>query len=113
MLANRKTVSAHRLSYEVHKGAIPSGMMVRHTCDNKLCVAPDHLILGTAKDNAADAAERGLAPRGEANGKTRLTEGQVREIRSDTRTLHAIAADYGVSHSTVWNIKKRVTWKHI
>jgi hypothetical protein len=51
---NGKNISAHRLAYELYVGPIPPGMFVCHHCDNKRCVRPDHLFLGTAKDNAQD-----------------------------------------------------------
>lgn len=52
-------VKTHRVSYEMHKGPIPEGLLVRHTCDIKGCVNPEHLLVGTKKDNAHDAIERG------------------------------------------------------
>ena len=109
----RKVILAHRYSYEAHVGPIPSGMVVRHTCDTPRCVNPAHLILGTLADNNRDAVERGRTARGESNGKTTITEAQAIEIKADTRTLHEIAREYGVSHSTVWNIRKGITWKHL
>ncbi len=59
-----KMVSAHRYSYEIHKGPIKSGFEVMHTCDVKSCINPDHLIVGTHGQNMADARERGLMPKG-------------------------------------------------
>lgn len=53
-----KTVSAHRAAYRLLKGAIPTGKMVLHTCDNRKCVNPEHLYIGTAKDNVRDKVER-------------------------------------------------------
>lgn len=58
---NDKSVRAHRYSYELHKGTIPKGKMILHSCDNRKCVNPDHLRAGTARDNIMDALERGRA----------------------------------------------------
>lgn len=57
-------IPAHRYSYELHKGPIPDGMLVLHDCDNKKCINPDHLHIGTHADNMREAAERGLMPKG-------------------------------------------------
>lgn len=54
---------AHRISYVIHKGTIPDGMVVMHTCDNGMCVNPDHLVIGTQADNLADMRRKGRAGR--------------------------------------------------
>ena len=108
-------ISAHRLSWILHRGEIPQGMWVLHKCDTPLCVSPDHLFLGTHLDNVRDRERKGrghLRP-GEAHPEAKLTEEDVRAIRSDARSQMAIARDYGISDSQVANIQLRRAWRHL
>lgn len=109
----RRTAIAHRVSYELHKGAIPAGLAVRHTCDNPPCVNPAHLIVGTGKDNARDALERGKYRRGSENGRAKLTESQVAEIRAGWmrgETQVDMARRFGVSKSAIQWVLNGRTW---
>lgn len=65
---NGKCQRAHRFSYELHYGSIPPGLVVMHKCDKPPCVRPDHLMLGTPKDNVHDAMHKGRLATGQANG---------------------------------------------
>ena len=88
-------------------------MVVCHQCDNRLCVRPDHLFLGTQSDNVADMVSKQRQIRGERVGGSKMTESDVLAIRADSRTSVVIAAEYGLHHSTVLDIKNRHTWKHV
>ncbi|GAA3328627.1 hypothetical protein GCM10020331_073350 [Ectobacillus funiculus] len=61
-LNGKKRKKAHRVAYQLHKEDIPVGQMVRHTCDNRACVNPEHLELGTAEQNTQDKVERYRQP---------------------------------------------------
>ena len=99
---------AHRVSYELHCGEIPSGMHVCHRCDNRACVNPSHLFLGTHYENMADRDAKGRQPRGLANGAAKLTEADVRAIRAaDARwgINRKLAAQFGVSNQHISDIR--------
>lgn len=105
--------SAHRTSWILHFGPIPSGMRVLHRCDNRLCVRPDHLFLGTAKENTADMLQKGREARGGMLPHTKLSAGDVRDIRASIEPGDVLAARYGVTESSISMIRSRKTWKHV
>jgi len=109
---SKRKIYAHRYSYQLHKGDL-SDLDVRHTCDNPSCDNPDHLILGTHAEHMADMKSRKRQPWGEAARDSKLTEVQVRSIRKDSRVRRIIAAEYGVSITTITLIKHRKKWQHL
>ena len=113
----RRQFRAHRISWELHNGKIPSGQVVRHTCDTPTCVNPDHLIIGTVKQNAQDMVERGRSLRGEKNHKSKITASTVREIRRlysiGGMTQKQIGEKFGINDRSVSHIVRRVTWAHV
>lgn len=115
----RKTVPAHRLSYETFVGLIPEGMEVCHKCDNPCCVNPDHLFVGTRQDNIDDREVKGRnrPQKGSRNGMAKLTEATVMTARFERHqhgtSYQKLADKYGVSKRTMQNAVKGRTWTHI
>ena len=101
---------AYRVSYELYKGEIPENMSVCHTCDNPSCVNPDHLWLGTTKDNARDMVNKGRSTSGETNPMSKLKREDVIKIRQDNRIHRQIAQDWKVSRELISQIKRGVIW---
>lgn len=104
---------AHRFSYEMHKGEIPEGLVVRHKCDNPCCVNPDHLELGTHADNTADSVSKGRHVHGEKMHTAKLTEQDVLDIRGSSLSSKELALKYGVDSTNIWCIRAGKTWKHL
>ena len=105
--------SAHRVSWELHKGPIPKGMHVLHSCDNPPCINPLHLFLGTQMDNMKDCIAKGRMPRGEDKVNAKLTEQNVLEIRVSNETQAVLAKRYGVSCCVVSMTKRHLIWRHV
>lgn len=105
---------AHRRAFVLAKGPIPEGMCVCHACDNRLCVNPDHLWLGTNADNVADREAKGrrAAPVGETNPNARLTAADVALIRAERghRIISRVARQFGVSRTQVKRIRDMEAW---
>lgn len=108
---DRQNIRAHRLSFEIHVGCIPDGMIVCHKCDNPGCVNPDHLFVGTAKDNAQDALIKRRHYIGEKNGRSKLTREDVQYIRKSSRNTIELAEILGVAQSTVNRVKRGDLWQ--
>lgn len=101
-----KNQMAHRLTWEVCNGPVPDGMEVCHRCDMPSCVNPDHLFLGTHRDNMVDCARK------ERNAP-KLTADAVRMIRQSDKTHASLARDLGVSGTMIAHIRKGRAWTHV
>ena len=115
-----RRVRAHVASYEVHKGPVPTGLYVLHTCDNRWCTNPEHLWVGTHVENIKDMWNKGRGvlqcTKGEFNGQAKLYEKDVVEIRylaSCGDSLAELSRTYSVDITTIWKIVHRKTWRHL
>lgn len=118
-VGGKRTALAHRVSWYIAHGFLPADMCVCHRCDNRKCVRPDHLFLGSIADNARDKAEKGRSSRlpGEMHPRAILSEVQVREIRrrfdAGERCTANFAKEFGVGPGTLYAIGRRRIWKHL
>lgn len=112
-----RPISAHRASWIVTHGPIPTGALVCHTCDNPPCVRPDHLFLGDDQANAVDMVSKGRhRPRlGSTSPNAKLSEDAVRDIRRRGGSISdgALAAEYGVTDTVIFNVRHRRSWRHV
>ncbi len=113
-----KEISAHRLSYILNIGKLPKKKLVLHKCDNRKCVNPQHLYLGTQKDNMNDMInkKRAVILKGSQAPWSKLNENDVIEIKKlliTNLSQYKIGKLFNVSRSAILNIKNGSNWKHI
>ena len=105
--------STHRIAWQINFGDIPDGLCVLHHCDNRRCVRPEHLFLGSIADNNRDAASKNRCARSLA----KLTVAQVHEIRTLLAGRRGgykeLAARYGVHFSQIGKIAREETWRRV
>ena len=111
-----RSEGAHRTAYKMSAGPIPDGMLVLHSCDNRLCVRPDHLSLGTHSDNMTQALKRGRAKMPYNYNQT-LCGSDVLLVRAlyetGNWTMEQIGDLCGVTHSAISLIVRYKTWKNL
>lgn len=113
----------HKASWVIHKGPLKKGKHICHSCDNPICTNPDHLWIGTHKENNDDKIKKGRAnwvkpphKPGSLNGSSKLKEEQVIEIKKlldEGKSCYSIGPLFGVSKQTILRIKKGTHWSHV
>ena len=117
---------AHRVAYMLTRGDIPPSLQVLHKCDNRRCVNPDHLFLGTQMDNMRDMVAKGRAAVGEAlnhrpqigalNHCAKLTENTVRNFKMRLKQGErraTVARELGITRANAWAIAHGKSWTHV
>lgn len=110
-----KVTTAHRVSWELHRGPIPEGMQVLHKCDIRCCVNPDHLFLGTNNDNIKDKVLKNRQSRlfGEKNPSVKLNRDKVLYIRKSEKSDRELSLKFNVSLSAIKSVKNGKTWSQL
>lgn len=105
---------ANRVVYQLTKGEIPEGLFVCHSCDNPSCINPEHLWLGTHKENMRDRDRKGRVFHGEKHNFAKLKEKEVKEIRElfkKSKSMASLSKKYGVAIISIERIVNFQTWK--
>lgn len=114
---NKKSINASRVSFQLYNGEIPEGIFVCHKCDNPSCVNPEHLFLGTHKENMRDMVQKGRSNKGSKNSQSKLTEKEVFQIKAllfeTDLTTERLGILFNVSSRTILLIKQNSRWKHV
>ena len=114
---NGKTIKATHYSWKLYTGRlVPKSLIICHKCDHPYCVNPNHLFIGTRKDNSEDMVSKGRSSMGEKQGLSKLTEGQVRlirELRLSGITTKQLSNQFSCSKNTIGDICRGKTWTHI
>ena len=109
MTCSRRSVRAHRFSYELEYGTIPAGMYVLHSCDNRRCVNPRHLTVGDQAENMAQASARHRAN----NSRGAVSIDVIRAVRRAEGAHREIAQRFSISPASVSRIRNRVVWADV
>lgn len=108
------TIGAHVFSVFLRDGTLPSQeLLVRHVCNNKLCCNPQHLVVGTPKENSEDMIRAGTSQRGVKNTNNKLKSDDVKTIYESRESITALAHKYEVTKQCIYLIKQKKNWYYL
>jgi hypothetical protein len=110
---NSRNETAHRAAYKLFISDVPDELSVCHTCDNRLCVNPEHLFLGTPAENSRDMTKKGRQAKGTQFARSGIDAATVRLIRASPLPDTEWAAKLGVTKGTINHIRHRRNWRHV
>ena len=113
---NKKMTMTHRFSWEIHNSKkIPEGFFALHKCDNPSCINPDHITIGTQKDNMQHRADRNRQnmPNGESHHLSKITSRKILKIYNSELPAKELSKKYNIEISYIYRIKRREVWKHL
>jgi hypothetical protein len=110
---DNKDWKAHRLAWTFARGTLTPDQCLLHSCDNRKCVNPAHLFIGTRAENNADKAAKGRQSKGAQVCTAKLDEQAVRALRVMPGTSDELAAHFGLTRDHINKIKRREVWKHV
>lgn len=118
IIINGRSNGAHRLSYKLFVGPIPKGMHVLHKCDNRPCVNPGHLFLGSSQNNIDDCIAKGrfnhsVRAKGAQHGMTKLQDSDIPVIRASSESTTVLADRYNIGRHQIRIIQRGKAWRHI
>jgi hypothetical protein len=107
---NYRDLQAHRVSWVIHYGPVPDGLNVCHHCDNRRCVRPDHLFVGTDSDNMKDMHNKNRHPRRVPMKLNEASAAKIRKLSSEGVAGYKLAKMFGVTNSTISYVINQKTW---
>lgn len=117
LLVKGRWLGTHKIAFLLSHGSVPDGLEVCHTCDNRACIRPDHLFLGTHRENMQDMKTKGRSTYGTKHFNAQLTEDDIRQIRALyvpwKVTCRQLGEMFGTSYKNISRIVRREAWAHV
>jgi hypothetical protein len=108
-----RNITAHRAAYKIYVALVPDDLFVCHRCDNRRCVNPNHLFLGSATENMTDRDAKGRQAKGSDFKRSKLNQAAIVEIHQSRLPDTVLARKFGVTKGAINHVRHRRNWRHI